>query len=373
MKIIKFILFLFIVVNVSGQSIIQVNGIIKQNDIAAFRSQNLILIDFWATWCGPCIPASKQLSIYQKQLKDEVFMVGISDEDEFTINKFLNKHNIEFAVFNDYQNENIKRFEVMYRPYSVLLDNTGKVLWKGSPSDLSVNKLKKFSSRVKPKVYELNDVFRFKQSIVEQEVKDDQHADLDIFISKINQTTTDEFSIANDRVKFNGNLKFFLSKLLDVSPLYITSELEDGIEFSCEKSIWDSKRKKIKKELLKVLDVKLDVQKKEIYANVFIVENGGLLWDENQINWGNQGNNYLISEDRIQADNMTLNEITNILSNSRNEYYIYQGNNTNQYDWDFHYKFENLMIEELKFQFGVIVLSKQKFKVEFIEIKKSNS
>ncbi len=39
-----------------------------------------VLIDFWATWCGPCKKAIPELNAFQKEFEKDLIVIGISDE-----------------------------------------------------------------------------------------------------------------------------------------------------------------------------------------------------------------------------------------------------------------------------------------------------
>ena len=140
-------IFLIITIGLFGISYsqtIKVSDIVSENKITSFSDQKLILIDFWATWCAPCVYATKQLEILQRHNIDKVFVISISDEHESKIKAYLERKPIDLMVTSDYENNTFEKYNIQIRPYAALLDLKGNLLWKGSPSDLSQRKLDNF-------------------------------------------------------------------------------------------------------------------------------------------------------------------------------------------------------------------------------------
>ena len=91
-----------------------------------------VLIDFWATWCGPCKRAIPHMNIWAKKFKDDMVIVGLSDETEERVNR-LKEPVMEYYSGIDTQ----KRLKNIYRvsgiPHVVLIDPEGIVRWEGFP------------------------------------------------------------------------------------------------------------------------------------------------------------------------------------------------------------------------------------------------
>ncbi len=54
-----------------------------------FEPGKVYVVEFWATWCGPCRMSMPHLSDVSEKYKDSVVIVGISDEKLETVTKFL--------------------------------------------------------------------------------------------------------------------------------------------------------------------------------------------------------------------------------------------------------------------------------------------
>ena len=58
--------------------------------VTEFKEGNIYVIEFWATWCGPCIASMPHLCELQNKFADKgVQIISVSDEDLDTVNEFL--------------------------------------------------------------------------------------------------------------------------------------------------------------------------------------------------------------------------------------------------------------------------------------------
>ena len=55
-------------------------------DLSEAKGKNVVVVEFWATWCGPCRVSIPHLTEMQKKLEERgVIFVGVSDEDSATV------------------------------------------------------------------------------------------------------------------------------------------------------------------------------------------------------------------------------------------------------------------------------------------------
>lgn len=91
-----------------------------------------VLVDFWATWCGPCRSAIPHLNQFQQKFADELVVVGISDEPVEKIESLQNPL-IKYYSARDSRKIMYNKLEVKGIPHCILISPAGKVIWEGFP------------------------------------------------------------------------------------------------------------------------------------------------------------------------------------------------------------------------------------------------
>lgn len=87
----------------------------------------VVFLNVWATWCGPCIQEMPNIKAAQELLTNEdVAFVLVSDEKIETIQRYVNKNDYDFDYFK--LNESIKKHGIFSIPQTYILNKEGEVV-----------------------------------------------------------------------------------------------------------------------------------------------------------------------------------------------------------------------------------------------------
>jgi thiol-disulfide isomerase/thioredoxin len=110
--------------------------------LEAARGKEIVVVEFWATWCGPCRVSIPHLTKVQQQFKDKgVRIVGLTDEAEDVVKPFVDDMGaqMEYSVGIDTSEQTQKAYMAPFKvngiPHAFVVDKDGRIVWHGHPAD----------------------------------------------------------------------------------------------------------------------------------------------------------------------------------------------------------------------------------------------
>jgi cytochrome c biogenesis protein CcmG/thiol:disulfide interchange protein DsbE len=111
----------------------------------------VVVLNFWATYCPPCIAETPSLEQLQKRLKDKgIVVLGVSwDADGDAYHKFLTDYKIDFPTVRDVDQQSSRLYGTLKIPETYIIDRNGIVRRKFvSAVDWSQPEIVDFLSRL---------------------------------------------------------------------------------------------------------------------------------------------------------------------------------------------------------------------------------
>jgi cytochrome c biogenesis protein CcmG, thiol:disulfide interchange protein DsbE len=104
------------------------------NGAAPDTKGKVVLLDFWATWCGPCGELVPELNEYKKKFGNDLAIIGISDETAREVRKFMKLTPIDYDVALAPDQEMYNAIGITGIPHCLVISADGVVRWQGFPS-----------------------------------------------------------------------------------------------------------------------------------------------------------------------------------------------------------------------------------------------
>lgn len=103
-------------------------------------AERVYIVEFWTTWCPPCVRIVPDLSALYHKYKDKgLELIALSqDKSAEKVRQFVRKKGVNYPVAMD--NGTADWFEVRAYPTVAVVNHRGKVVWQGYPQDSQFEK-----------------------------------------------------------------------------------------------------------------------------------------------------------------------------------------------------------------------------------------
>ncbi|MBN2616620.1 MAG: TlpA family protein disulfide reductase [Bacteroidales bacterium] len=328
-----------------------------------------IVLEFWATWCGPCIAAVPHMNKLQQEFHPkDLYYLSMTDESAAQIERTLKRIHFSSIVVTDTTTQTqinfgdgVKGLEAF--PLTVLINKNGIIEWIGEPQKLDAKMMSKFLSNSltansKPGIDEhhtqqgVQEALSFKDLLQKKDMKNyfqwketssQQPSKIAIgtMIIALNAYSleniyNDIFKITNKQLKLPENLK---NKRYDI--LYKNTENPQNTGV-------------LENDLLNALHLIKHTETKLIRENIVSISDSSLLEKTLEKTVSHESE----AGDKIIFTRSTISEVVNKLSNnSSGQSYVFNGKDKTKYDFIIGTKSKDEIIKSLK-SYGLLVKEK---------------
>jgi thiol-disulfide isomerase/thioredoxin len=112
----------------------------KPIDLSIYRGR-IVVVDFWATWCGPCMAETGHIARLNRQYASRgIQVIGVSlDHDPDSLSRVIDQVGMNWPM--DFEGagwggEAEKAWGISSIPQTFIISREGKVLWRGHPANI---------------------------------------------------------------------------------------------------------------------------------------------------------------------------------------------------------------------------------------------
>jgi thiol-disulfide isomerase/thioredoxin len=99
----------------------------------------VVLLEFWATWCGPCVQGIPHMNELQRKYAGKDFqLLSFVEEGHQKMDKFLKRTTVEYPI--GLESASLEDYGISAIPHSVVVNQAGKIVWQGNTAEPEMEK-----------------------------------------------------------------------------------------------------------------------------------------------------------------------------------------------------------------------------------------
>ncbi|MCM3684852.1 TlpA family protein disulfide reductase [Mesobacillus subterraneus] len=121
----------------------------KTYRLSDFKGQPVVL-NFFATWCAPCIDEAPELEAFGKEYKDAKLLILAKGESKKRIGKYIGESDSQLTYLLDTKEEISKDYTVIGQPETIIIDGNGVIVERFSGPTTKDDLIKMIQEKVSP-------------------------------------------------------------------------------------------------------------------------------------------------------------------------------------------------------------------------------
>ncbi|MEH7886090.1 TlpA disulfide reductase family protein [Bacillus sp. JJ1609] len=99
----------------------------KSYKLSDFKGQPVVL-NFFATWCAPCLDEAPELEAFGKEYKDAKLLILAKGESKMRMEKYIEESGSQLTYLLDTKEEISKEYNVIGQPETIIIDENGVIV-----------------------------------------------------------------------------------------------------------------------------------------------------------------------------------------------------------------------------------------------------